>query len=115
MKDFRTVRVLCHLARQSKGRGVEQSPRAVVAPVMRWVVVRVHHVTDAGQVDDTLAVHLHDCVIHHHVRQWQCLVPLVGQGLGLPCLAKRFDDFRHQPRQIALGVLGVSALDDVLG
>ena len=104
MQPLRGGRIFCHPPSQGECRRIEQSPRGLVAPIMRRLLIGPQHIGDSRDVDHAFAVERHDCLISYRVREFQRLVPAKRFGLCTQRLTKWFNHPCDQTGKIAFGV-----------
>ena len=63
MERARGLRVFGDAAGESECRGVEETPRGLVTPIVRRLLPLLSHVGDLLHTDDASAIHPHDRVI----------------------------------------------------
>ena len=96
------------------GRRVEETPRRLLAPVVFRLFPLAHHVGDALDVEDTMAVHGHDRLVRPAVQERRRLIPLDLPALLGTGFLERLDNARDDAGKITLGIRRVAALDDVI-
>ncbi len=91
-----------------KSRQAVRSPRSKASfPIGR-------HVGDTLDADDARPVQIEDGVVGGRIGERHGLVPAEGAVLGFPLCGERLHKLAHEAGQVALGVGGVFAADDVI-
>ena len=118
VKPLCVGRVLGDPTVEGEGDGVEQpksGARNRAELVKARLVPLLHHLGDAGDVHHALAVEGEDGVIGILVSENGLLVARELAVLGFPLLRQGFDDARHEPGKVALGIGGVLATHHHVG
>ena len=108
------MRTFRNLAGEREGRGVEKSPRRLVAPIALRLVPLREHVGNTLDIEHAASIHLEHGMVGESVINWRLDVLLEGGLLLLALGTQRFDHLSDKTRQIALAVCRVLSAYDVI-